>query len=531
MNDQARLEQEIRETLIIAAAGEASDQQLARLNRLVADNDQTREYVCRLMQQIGNIRWGARQNINSSLSAIRACWAEEQTEEELDQSAKGLPDDKRRSTHPAPPIPYYSGSSQELSETVLETPSDRPIGLPDSGGANPMRSMTLGRFSVVAGIVSALMLGLWIWPRNGGDRAREQASAQKGSASGSFQLLNVGEVRIDSGTARLRLPNVGYIIVDGPAELELVTPMRIRLDRGRIRVRVTEPTGHGFVVVTPHGEVVDLGTEFGVEVADVRATELVVFEGAVDLRMPGAAARKPSVERLTGGEGIRFGRDGRFERIMSINTGHVATFQRAIDANSSGGAPVILDVSDNLRTKETKRFYEIVHGGLEEDALAYVDRPYQWNGVDRSGMPEFLIGADYVKTFNDYKRRSFQITLELAQPADLYVFWDDLVSPMDWLRKDFVDTGLDIGVDEERFEPYRTRPGVIGAGPGVKVDKNYSIWRRRVSTPGPVYLGPVSPDGLSSISMYGIAAVAASKKSPATQKPTTQKPTTQKTEK
>ena len=48
-------------------------------------------------------------------------------------------------------------------------------------------------------------------------------------------------------------------------------------------LHVTNPRGRGFVVETPQGQVTDLGTEFGVDVAGDSNTDVVVFEGAVNL--------------------------------------------------------------------------------------------------------------------------------------------------------------------------------------------------------------------------------------------------------
>ena len=373
----------------------------------------------------------------------------------------------------------------------------------------PFGNLPFGQIVFAIGLATTMLLAIFLlWPGSGGGNAKYVNNTPNQESGKTHPTLGIGDIRIDSGTARFQLPNVGYIIIDGPAELKMLTPMRICLNSGRIRVRVTEPSGHGFVVVTPHGEVTDLGTEFGIDVSDVRPSDLVVFDGSVDLCMPGAAANPPTVERLVGGEGVRFDRDGNFDRISSINTGHLATFERTMDLESRDEMqPVIISVSDNLRINETKRFYEIVHHGLQEDVLAFVDRPYQWNGMDKSGMPEFLVGAHYVKMFNHYRQQSFQITMTLAQAADLYIFWDNRVPKADWLLKDFEDTGLVIGLDSVENEYNPDCSEVLGVGPGVEVDQPYSIWHRRVLAPGEVKLGPLACNWRST-AMYGIAAVA-----------------------
>src|SRR5690606_36284733 len=95
------------------------------------------------------------------------------------------------------------------------------------------------------------------------------------------RMWQVATLGLQSGTARLDLPGIGDVVVDGPADFAMLDPMRARLTKGRIRVRVTEKTGHGFVVETPYGNVTDLGTEFGLEVSDPGSAGLVVFDGEV----------------------------------------------------------------------------------------------------------------------------------------------------------------------------------------------------------------------------------------------------------
>src|SRR5690606_30011403 len=110
--------------------------------------------------------------------------------------------------------------------------------------------------------------------------------------------------------------------------------------------------------------------------------------------------------------------------LMQVVSSAALTFRNLADSPEGNGSP-IASVSDNLLAEDTKRFYEVVSGGLREDAKAYVDRPYEWNGHTEAGLPEFLRAADYIKTFNDFKRRDLEITVQLARPCTLYVLWDE----------------------------------------------------------------------------------------------------------
>jgi hypothetical protein len=304
---------------------------------------------------------------------------------------------------------------------------------------------------------------------------------------------------LDSGTTTLELPNVGTVVVQGPADFELIGPKRARLHQGRIKVNITEENGKGFVVETPDGEVEDLGTEFGLDVSDDRSTGLVVFQGIVDLRVGESQPALPlsPPQRLIGGEAVLFSKSGQVDRLMSIATGSSGTFQLLDEAGVgeiSQGSAVITQVSDNLRPADMRKFYQIVLKGLREDALTYVDRPaHQWNGVSGSGMPNYLVGADYIKMFNDDKLlKDFELSVTISRPATLYVFLDVRVSPPDWLLQDFEATDDKLGLDNgpffaeryKRFANYKQ-----GVGAGNSIDEVFSIWKRVVKQPGVVKLG------------------------------------------
>lgn len=336
-------------------------------------------------------------------------------------------------------------------------------------------------------------------------------------ASSILARPEVASVKIESGTTELMLANIGSVVLQGPAEFEMLGPTRARLKYGRIKVRITDPRGHGFVVQMPNGEVTDLGTEFGVDVSEEGQNGLVVFEGSVDLRVPGSLANATGdhgdhVERLVEGDGVVVNRGGRVDRIMAIFTGRNATFGQLADSHATGSAPVIADVKDNLRTGETRKFYEIVPQGLNEDARSYVDRSrYEWKAVRADSMPKYLVGADYVKPFNNDKmRKDFELSVTLSRPARLFVIFDDRIPTPQWLSRDFKDTGDNIGlvlgplaasVADANSPTQQVRP------PGVQVDHEFSVWERTVTEAGAVALGPNSGESLLT-AMYGIAAVA-----------------------
>ena len=113
--------------------------------------------------------------------------------------------------------------------------------------------------------------------------------------------LAPGRFRLDSGLAQIEFFSGATLLVEGAAEIEVVSAWEVRCRRGRIRVRVP-PAAKGFLVKAPDLELEDLGTEFALNVGD-GAPEVHVFEGEVV-----AHAKERAPTSLT--EGMSLGRDG-----------------------------------------------------------------------------------------------------------------------------------------------------------------------------------------------------------------------------
>ena len=79
--------------------------------------------------------------------------------------------------------------------------------------------------------------------------------------------LNAGRLRLAEGIAHIVFASGTEVKLEGPADIELVTPMRCVLHRGKLIAKVP-PQATGFVVDTPTSVVTDYGTEFGVTVHD-----------------------------------------------------------------------------------------------------------------------------------------------------------------------------------------------------------------------------------------------------------------------
>lgn len=315
----------------------------------------------------------------------------------------------------------------------------------------------------------------------------------------------VAEVIFSSGVA---------VVIRGPADLDLVSPMHVKTHHGIVRARVGEEA-IGFLIETPNAEVVDLGTEFGVQVNAAGDTDVVVFEGSVDLAYEAEELRRKTSwrkndshrtrRRLHEGEALQVDRRGEVSRIVTVDS-ELYPAGATPPQPSPTRAPLITGVTDNVRDPTLAQYYQIVRGGLWEDARAYVDRHHQWNGLTPQGIPSFLLGADYVMTFNaDKWQPDLQISIDLSQPAMLYLMYDDRLSPTKWLKENFTDTGHDLGVDEGYPNNPRMKQ-LTEIGPAKSIDTQYSVWGRAVPKAGTVEIGAL-PMQKMGVSMYGIAAV------------------------
>ena len=123
-------------------------------------------------------------------------------------------------------------------------------------------------------------------------------------------LLFPGMLRLIAGRAELKFNDGARVILEGPTEFEVRSANSSFLQLGKLTARVPKQA-IGFAVTTPRANVVDLGTEFGVEVSPGGETAVQVFQGAVEFaQLPLSIAKKEShskspVQKLRAGEAAR----------------------------------------------------------------------------------------------------------------------------------------------------------------------------------------------------------------------------------
>jgi hypothetical protein len=108
-------------------------------------------------------------------------------------------------------------------------------------------------------------------------------------------------LQVRDGHAELKFAQGAEVIVEGPAEFEVRSSNSGFLRRGKLSALVPKQA-IGFMIETPAIKVVDLGTEFGVEVRESGATDVQVAQGKVELRSGRQVLSASSPTTIVAGE-------------------------------------------------------------------------------------------------------------------------------------------------------------------------------------------------------------------------------------
>jgi hypothetical protein len=312
--------------------------------------------------------------------------------------------------------------------------------------------------------------------------------------------------------------------------------MAMRLHEGQMTAEVSQDA-QGFQVLTESTEVVDFGQRFGMRTDSSGQTDVVVLDGPLKIRPAkknsnanrpprnstgrsnGSSPGHERTERWTqlqSGDAVRMQtrREG-MERLARLRVSRDAKSWQLMTAEATDR---IADVDDNMERDQTHRFYGVVPGGMEEGSRPFSDRPgVVLTAPSGQRFPECLEGTDLVKTFwTERGNRDFEIRLQLRQPSTIYLLVDQRRTQLDWLQRDFRDSGHRLHLTP--LAQWRTIDNNSDRPPVV-----YEVWSRKVERAGVVVLGPPMQRGLKGgAPMYGIAV---GPLDPFTQKVTSNQPT------
>ncbi|MEZ0256464.1 MAG: LamG-like jellyroll fold domain-containing protein [Chthoniobacter sp.] len=115
--------------------------------------------------------------------------------------------------------------------------------------------------------------------------------AESGAGKQRGESLTPGWLHLKSGAVQIEFSRGARVVLEGPADFQLLTDNSAYLETGKLRAQVPEPA-HGFTVKTSSFAVVDYGTEFGCSLVASAAPQVHVFNGLVGVQNARSTERK-----------------------------------------------------------------------------------------------------------------------------------------------------------------------------------------------------------------------------------------------
>ena len=237
--------------------------------------------------------------------------------------------------------------------------------------------------------------------------------------------LSPGRLQFQSGLVHLEFYSGAQLIVEGPADLDLVTSNQAVCRLGKLRAKVPE-IARGFTVQSRHFELVDLGTEFGMDVSDGGTSQVQVFDGEVEIYPPDGKRAPDLRQNLPGGSGLTWAASG---ETVSIDPEpeHFPSFEE-IEQRSQDASQSRLNLWQNWSRSLADDSRVVAHYDFEGDGGRLWDRsPSEAHGT--------IVGGDRTtgrwpgKGALEFKRPGDPVRIDL--PGEL-----DQVTLSAWLRMD-----------------------------------------------------------------------------------------------
>lgn len=352
----------------------------------------------------------------------------------------------------------HASLAHENEVIELPTAPDKVLPFPASAtrGASAKKSTPIWKPLIAAAAVMAFLLNGFVFWQNGRTESEEESAiggvavlsrtvdpiwGEKGALAEEGGSIPVGGFRLESGLAQLEFFSGATVIVEGPAELDLLSEWEIECRSGRLRAFVPEPA-RGFTIATPDYKAVDLGTEFALSVGGDGRSEVHVVDGEV--RIDSQDGKE--LQLLEGGAGFR-SQGGRFETVADGGNDFIdrRTLMQLSDADS----------------QSRYRRWEEQRDALAEDPATMVlfdfenHEPWDRQLSNRSedGPKGAIVGARWTegrwpgKGALDFKRITDRVRLNLPGEFDALTFaaWVRVESFDRWLSSLLLTDGFETG--------------------------------------------------------------------------------------
>lgn len=239
----------------------------------------------------------------------------------------------------------------------------------------PTALWTLAMVALAAAAVFSGIVYLGPRPNGNSQRTSNTLSSSEATAAG-FALLNgqsaaiwegqqivagnllpSGQLHLRSGLAHIELFSGVQMVIQGDAVFSIESAMEVQVERGLVSAQVPK-AAYGFKITTKHGNVVDLGTEFALEVGDDHS-RVEVVSGEVEL----VPAASDSV-RIQEGELRELTTAGvaNYLSLEKIQVPSPANFLREDSARRSNRLTEWLSSTDELKRDPSLIAYYQMHG-------------------------------------------------------------------------------------------------------------------------------------------------------------------------
>ena len=275
------------ELLLLAIDGEISKEEFEGLQSQIVRDSQAKDYYYEfLTTYIGFTSYG-----NSALLPL----CPENTADDYLGLLSELSDEEKK----APAVEVFEEkSSQEIAHDV------KPVKM---GYRFQRRSL----FTIVGSIAAILLVVLFFkyTPAPTGQEVATISDSINAKWADSYVPMHVGSRLMDTdppfmlreGCTELLFDNHARVIIEAPAEFQILTGDQIKLNYGRAYSTVSDQA-YGFTVCTPNSKIIDLGTEFGVQVDMYGGVEMHVTKGKTNL-LSGVGGQKIDRELSAGTAG------------------------------------------------------------------------------------------------------------------------------------------------------------------------------------------------------------------------------------
>lgn len=204
------------------------------------------------------------------------------------------------------------------------------------------------------------------------------------------ETIPPGLMAWDAGLVQLEFYCGATVVVEGPAEIEILDQSRVVCRLGRLRAHVPEPA-RGFAVLAPSFELVDLGTEFGLNVSGDGAAEVHVFDGKVELYDAQSNRDSATRRELNAGDALTVDRDGTAKSIAARDADFVTPtrLSQLADARQQGQLRDWRAFRDSLRNDPRVVAY------FPFDRIDAGDRLLVGHGANGSTLTGAIVGCEW----------------------------------------------------------------------------------------------------------------------------------------